>query len=70
MISPALGRRIARLEGATAALRRARTVLRHIIKGEDDAARQARIRAIQEASEGNVLHIFRVIVSPGEGRAT
>lgn len=65
MMSSVLGRRIAKLESATA-LRPARTVLRHIINGENDAARQARIRAILETSEGNVLHIFRVFVSPDE----
>lgn len=68
-MNPALDRRIAKLEGATAALRQARTFLRHIINGENDASRQARIRAILEASGFNALHIFRVIVSPGEGRA-
>lgn len=66
MTTPALSRRIARLETELAAMSPARTVQRHIIAAENDAARQARIRAIFDASSGNVLHIFRVIVSPGE----
>lgn len=66
MTTAALSRRIAKLETEMAALSPARTVQRHIIAAETDAARQARIRAILAASSGNVLHIFRVIVSPGE----
>lgn len=60
MINPVLGRRIAKLESATAALRPARTVLRHIINGENDAARQARIRSILETSDGNIVPVEEV----------
>jgi len=69
MTTPALSRRIVRLETEMAAMSPGRMVQRHIIAGENDAAQQARIRAILAANSGNVLHIFRVIVSPKESGA-
>ncbi|AMJ59374.1 hypothetical protein [Bosea sp. PAMC 26642] len=62
--------RLAKLEAVTAALRPPRGVERHIIAEGTDADRKARIKAILEASSSNVLHVFRVIVKPGEAGAT
>lgn len=66
MINAVLSRRIAKLESVRAAMHLARAVERHIISDKTDAARQARIASILEGSDGNMLHIFRVIVSPAE----
>lgn len=65
-----LAARIAKLEAIKGGGSRLRLVARHIIAEPTEAERQARIKAISAASGGGVLHVFRIIVKPGEGAAT
>lgn len=62
-----LATRIAKLEAIKGARSHLRLVTRHIIAEPTEAERQARIRAIVEASDDNVFHVFRIIVKPNEG---
>jgi hypothetical protein len=62
-----LATRIAKLEAIKGARSHLRLVTRHVIAEPTEAERQARIRAIVEANDDNVFHVFRVIVKPNEG---
>lgn len=65
-----LATRIAKLEAVKAGRSHLRIVERHVIADATHTERQARIKAIVEASTGNVFHVFRVIVEPIEQGAT
>jgi hypothetical protein len=69
MTSTFFARRIAKLEIKRVASHPSRRVERHIISDKNETARQARMAAIVDAGHSNVLHIFRVIVSPAEKNA-
>ncbi|HEV2555242.1 MAG TPA: hypothetical protein VGV17_15920 [Bosea sp. (in: a-proteobacteria)] len=62
-----LATRIAKLEAIKGARSHLRLVTRHVIAEPTEAERQARIKAILAASDGNVFRVFRVIVKPIEG---
>lgn len=61
-----LATRIAKLEAIKGGRSHLRLVTRHVIAEPTEAERQARIKAILAASDGNVFHVFRVIVKPNE----
>jgi hypothetical protein len=56
--------RISKLEASVCSRRPEQRVERHIVAGASQAEREAKIAAIVAGSDGNVLHICRVIVEP------
>jgi len=61
-----LAPRVAKLEAVLAARKLACRVERHIIHGDDEAEREAKIAAIVATSPANVFHIFRTITAQSE----